>query len=65
MDLWEMFITDLEGLFHHMEVIVQLRVKVLQMTTLLKEYIYPLSDRKAQKRIKDARFADQLLREVC
>lgn len=54
-EIWEKFFMELENMFHHTQVIVQLRIKVLQLTLLIKELIYPLSERKVQKKMKDAR----------
>lgn len=54
-EIWERFFVELENMFHHTQVIVQLRIKLLQLTLLIKELIYPLSERKIQKKMKDTR----------
>lgn len=54
-EIWEKLWEKFEGMFHHMQTVVQLRIKILQLTILIKELIYPLSDRKVQKKMKDAR----------
>ncbi len=54
-EIWEKFFVDFEGMFQHMQVVVQLRIKLLQLTLLIREMIYPLSERKIQKKQKDIR----------
>lgn len=54
-EVWEKFFEGLEGMFHHMQTAVQLRIKILQLTLLIKELMYPLSERKIQKKLKDMR----------
>ena len=53
--MWEKFFVELEGMFHQPQVVVQLRLKMLQLTMVIKDFIYPLSERKVQKKLKDSR----------
>ncbi|KYQ90706.1 RapGAP/RanGAP domain-containing protein [Tieghemostelium lacteum] len=54
--LWDNFHSQFEEIFYRPEVIKQIRSKLLQMTMVLKELIYPLSARRSAKKLKDIKF---------
>ncbi|KAM9976861.1 hypothetical protein ACTFIR_010707 [Dictyostelium discoideum] len=53
--LWEQFHQQFEEIYHRPEVIRQIKSKLLQVTLVLKELIYPLSQRLITKKLKDIR----------
>eukprot|EP01132_Coremiostelium_polycephalum_P006653 gene6653-8232_t len=53
--MWDVFHSQFEELFYRPEVIKQIRSKLLQVTLVLKDFIYPLSQRRIQKKQKDIR----------
>jgi len=53
--MWDVFHSSFEEIFYRPEVIKQIRSKLMQVTLVLKDLIYPLSQRKIQKKTKDIR----------
>ncbi|GAM28814.1 hypothetical protein SAMD00019534_119900, partial [Acytostelium subglobosum LB1] len=58
-DMWLKFAQQFEELYHRAEVIKQIKTKIIQMTTILKGYVYPLSEKKQQKLEKDIKNAEK------
>ncbi|KAF2074910.1 hypothetical protein CYY_003787 [Polysphondylium violaceum] len=53
--MWDSFHSSFEEIFYRPEVIKQIRSKLMQVTLVLKDLVYPLSQRKIQKKAKDIR----------
>eukprot|EP01133_Synstelium_polycarpum_P016307 gene16307-19395_t len=57
--MWEQLHTHFEDLFFRVEVLKQIKSKCIQVTLLLRDLVYPVSEKRAIKRAKDVKSAEK------